>query len=127
MPIQLVLVDDHPIVLHGLRQLFENQADMNVVECCADGDAGLEAVRSRSIDVLLLDLRMPGRTGLDVMRAIAAEQLQCRTILLTAAMSDEAAVEAIRLGARGVIFKESAPEALLDCVRRVHAGEQWID
>ena len=70
---------------------------------------------------------MPGRTGLDVLKTLAAEKRRCRTILLTAAISDDDVVEAVRLGARGVVLKESSPETLLECVRRVYRGEQWID
>jgi len=77
--------------------------------------------------LLLLDLRMPGSDGLDVLRRISAEKLECRTVLLTAAVSDDQIVEAMLLGAMGVVLKESSPEILIDCVRRVHAGEQCID
>jgi len=127
MPIRLILADDHPIVLHGLEQLFESHPDFQVVACCNDGDSTLAAVRAHPADVLLLDLRMPGRTGLDVMRTMAAEQLPCKTVLLTAALTDADAVEAVRLGARGVVLKESEPDTLLESVRRVHMGEQWLD
>jgi DNA-binding NarL/FixJ family response regulator len=127
MPIRLVVADDHPIVLHGLQQLFETQPDVTVVRCCNDGDSTLAALRTQPVDVLLLDLRMPGRSGFDVMRTINAEQLNCKTILITAALSDEDAVDAVRLGARGVVLKEAAPDTLLECVRRVYLGEQWID
>lgn len=127
MAISLVLVDDHPIVLHGLSQLFEGSPDFKVVATCHDGASALDALRADPVDVLLLDLRMPGQTGLDVMRSIVAEHLQCKTILLTAALSDDDAVEAVRLGARGVVLKDSAPDTLLECVRQVAAGEQWID
>ena len=127
MPIRVVLVDDHPIVLHGLQQLFERHNEFEVVACCADGDRALEAVRSLQPDVLVLDLRMPGTSGLDVLRTLASEHVACRTVLLTAAIRDEDAVQAVQLGAKGIVLKDSQPESLLDCVRRVHRGEQWID
>src|SRR5262245_19255322 len=127
MPIRIVLADDHPIVLHGLQQLFDGEPDFTVVDCCREGESALAAVRSTPVDILVLDLRMPGRTGLDVMRAIAAERLECKTVLLTAALNDDDAVEAMRLGARGVVLKESSPETLLECIRKVHRGEQWVD
>jgi DNA-binding NarL/FixJ family response regulator len=126
-PIRLVLADDHAIVLHGLKRLFEGHPDFRVVECCVDGEGAVEAARDESCDVLVLDLRMPGRTGLDVLKTLAAEKRRCRTILLTAAISDDDVVEAVRLGAWGVVLKESSPETLLECVRRVFRGEQWID
>ena len=127
MPIRVVLVDDHPIVLQGLQHLFERHDDFRVVACCPDADAAVAAVRSHKPDVLVLDLRMRGRSGLDVLRALARDQIACRTVLLTAAISDDQVVEAVKLGAAGLVLKESSPDALLDCVRHVHQGEQWID
>jgi two-component system, NarL family, nitrate/nitrite response regulator NarL len=127
MPIRVVLADDHPIVLQGLQHLFERHDDFAVAACCVDAATALEAVRSYKPDVLVLDLRMPGPNGLDVLRTLFNERASCRTVLLTAAISDDQVVEAVKLGAAGLVLKESAPEALLDCVRRVHRGEQAID
>jgi DNA-binding NarL/FixJ family response regulator len=127
VPIRIALADDHPIVLQGLQQLFERHGDFQIVCCCTTGNAALIGVRTHRPDVLVLDLRMPEGSGLDVLRAMAAEKLECRTVLLTAAVSDDEVMEAVRLGARGLILKESPPEALVDCVRRVFRGEQWLE
>jgi DNA-binding NarL/FixJ family response regulator len=127
MAIRVALADDHPIVLQGLQQLFERHSDFEVVAATTNGDQALDAVRAQRPDVLVLDLRMPGLSGLDVLRAIGSERLKCQTVLLTAAIADEEVMAAVRLGARGLILKESPPEALLDCVRRVHRGEQWLE
>ncbi len=127
MPIRLLLADDHAIVLNGLKRLFESQSDFEVVQCCRDGEEAIAAARTHACDVLVLDLRMPGQTGLDVLRALTTEKRSCRTVLLTAAISDDDVLEAVRLGAQGVVMKEAAPETLLECVRRVNRGEQWID
>jgi DNA-binding NarL/FixJ family response regulator len=127
MAIRLALTDDHPIVLHGLERLFSGMDEFEVVACCPSGEAALNALRTSEIDVLLLDLRMPGLTGLDVLRTIAEEQLSVNTILLTAAADDDQIVDAVKLGARGVVMKESAPDTLLECVRRVSAGDPWLD
>ena len=97
--IRLILADDHPIVLDGLRRLFESEADFEVVASAADGNSALEAVRSHPCDVLVIDLKMPGRNGLDVLEAIAAEKIPCRSVLLTAALKDDEVVRALRLGA----------------------------
>jgi RNA polymerase sigma factor (sigma-70 family) len=125
--IRIALADDHPIVLQGLQQLFAQQKDFEVVCCCANGASALEGVRTHRPDVLVLDLRMPERNGLDVLRTIATEKLKCHTILLTAAVADDEVIEAVRLGARGLFLKESPPEALIECVRRVYRGEQWLE
>jgi DNA-binding NarL/FixJ family response regulator len=70
---------------------------------------------------------MPGRDGLSLLRSLSAADVTCRTILLTAAVNEGEVVDAVKLGVRGLILKDSAPEALVDCVRRVHGGEQWFD
>lgn len=128
MPIRLILVDDHAIVLNGLKRLFESQADFDVIACCHDGDEALAAVGKRPCDVLVLDLRMPGRTGFDVLRALSAKGTPvCKVVLLTAVVDDDEVVEAVRLGAHGIVLKESSPETLIECVKRVYHGEQWID
>ncbi len=126
--IRVVLVDDHPIVLQGLQHLFARHADFEVVACCPDAETALAAVRAEQPDVLVLDLRMPGMSGLDLLRTLASEgTTPRRTVLLTAAITEEQVVEAVKLGAAGLVLKESAPETLLECVRRVYQGEQWID
>jgi DNA-binding NarL/FixJ family response regulator len=127
VPIRLVVADDHPIVLQGLQLLFERQHDFEVVAACGDAETTLDAVRTRRPDVLVLDLRMPRSSGLDVLRAIAQEGTPCRTVLLTAAITDGETLEAIRLGAAGLVLKESPPDSLLQCIRRVHEGGEWID
>lgn len=125
--IRIVLTDDHPIVLDGLQRLFQTQSDFKVVAACNDGDAALDALSKFEVDVLVLDQRMPGKTGLDVLRIVGERRLPVRTVLLTAALRDDEVVEAVRLGASGVILKEASPDTLLECVRRVYRGEQWID
>jgi DNA-binding NarL/FixJ family response regulator len=127
MSIRVVLVDDHQIVLHGLQQLFTRQPDFEVLHCCSDGGSAIEAVVESRPDVLVLDLRMPNQSGLDVLRTLAAKRVECRSVLLTAAVRDEEVMEAVKLGAMGLVLKESQPEILIDCVRRVARGEQWIE
>jgi DNA-binding NarL/FixJ family response regulator len=126
-PIRLVLVDDHPIVLQGLQQLFQREGDFEVVCCCANGAAALAAVTGHPPDVLVMDLRMRGESGLDVLRTLSARRIACRSILLTAVVNDGEVMEAVRLGVKGIVLKESPADVLVDCVRRVHRGEQWIE
>jgi two-component system, NarL family, nitrate/nitrite response regulator NarL len=126
MAIGLVLADDHPIVLDGLKQLFALEADFRVVACAANGDEALEAVRRHRPEILVLDLRMPGKDGLAVLREMSRERLPTRTIVLTAVGQDEV-FEAIRLGVHGVVLKDMAPRLLVHCVREVHAGRKWLE
>jgi len=125
--IKLVLVDDHPIVLQGLQQFLERHDDCDVVACCDSADSGFFAVQRHQPDVLVLDLRMPGGDGLTLLRSLSASDITCRTILLTAAINDAEVVDAVRLGVRGLVLKDSPPETIVTCVRRVHAGGEWFD
>jgi DNA-binding NarL/FixJ family response regulator len=126
VPIRVILADDHAIVLSGLKRLFESDEGFSVVACCRDGDAALQALRAQDADVLVLDIRMPGLSGLDVLRELDKTPSRCRVVVLTAELTDEEAAEAVHLGARGIVLKESDPETLLECVRRVHGGQQQL-
>ena len=125
--ISLLLVDDHPIVLDGLESLFGLEPDFDVVARCVNGDQVVTAVRQHRPDVVILDLQMRGMNGLAVLRALRDADLECRVVLLTVALNDEQMMEALRLGVRGMILKEMAPRLIVQCVRKVHAGEQWFE
>lgn len=127
MAISLVLADDHPIVLEGLAQLFGLEPDFHVLARCTDGEATLRAVRRYDPDILVLDVRMPGKDGLAILGEMTSATCRTRVVLLTAALDEEGVMKAIRLGAWGLVRKEMAPRALVQCVRAVHAGERWLD
>lgn len=126
-PARVVLADDHPIVLDGLEQLFRFEPDFEVVARCRDGDETLRVVREKRPDLLLLDIKMPGQDGLAVLRALRDEKIPTKVVLLTAALNDDQLVEAVRLGVRGVILKETAPRLLATALREVQAGGQWLE
>jgi len=123
----LILADDHPIVLDGLDQLFRLEADIRVTARCSDGDEVLRAVRREPPDVLVLDLLMPGRDGFDVLESLEEEQIDVRTVVLTASLDDDQLLRAVRLGARGVVLKDMAPRLLVEAVRTVHGGGYWLE
>lgn len=125
--IRVALADDHPIVLDGLEQLFRLEPDIAVVARCRNADEALRAVRTASPDVLVLDLLMPGGGGLDLLRAMGDKDRRTRIILLTAVIDDDQLLEAIRLGAQGVVLKDMAPQLLVEAIREVHAGGQWLE
>jgi len=126
-PITLVLADDHPIVLHGLHELFRSEPGFSVLAMCRDGSEALTAVRTHRPDVLLLDLRLPVMDGLAVLRSLRDDRLKTRTVLLTAFLDERAVAEAMRLGVAGIALKDSSPSLLLECVRRVRSGGSWFD
>ena len=126
MTLRLLLADDHPLVLDGLENLFKNEEDFEVVGRCVNGRETLAAARRHFPDVLILDLRMAELGGLEVLRRLAEERIPVRTVVLTAGMREREMMEAVRLGALGVVLKESAPGVLVDCVRAVARGERYL-
>lgn len=127
MPITLVIVDDHPLILDALENLFRLEKDVKVVARCLDGDEALNAVRRHKPDILVLDIQMPAKDGLVVLREMSKEKLPTRVVVLTATLGDEGLAEALRLGVRGLVLKELAPKLLVQCIRKVHAGELWLE
>jgi DNA-binding NarL/FixJ family response regulator len=127
MPITIVLADDHPIVLDGLENLFRLEPDILVVARCESGEDVLPALRAHRPDILLLDVRMPGKDGMAVLRELQREALPTQVVLLAASFEEGEVLEALRLGVRGIVLKEQAPPLLIQCVRKVHAGGQWIE
>jgi two-component system, NarL family, nitrate/nitrite response regulator NarL len=127
MTMRLVLADDHPLFLDGLEQLLRLEPDLEVVARCIDGEEALRAVRDLKPDILLLDLHMPGKDGLAVLRELARERSPTRVVLLTAALHEDDVLEALQLGVKGVVLKEMAPRLLIQCLRKVHAGGRWVE
>jgi len=124
---RLVLADDHRLVLEALALLLGREEDLEVVATCVDGLEALAAVRRHHPDILVLDLRMPKVDGLGVLRELASAGEATQVVVLTAGLDERDLVEAIRLGARGVVLKEMPSRLLLQCLRKVHAGEQWLE
>jgi len=124
MKIRIAIADDHPFILDGLEQLFRGEADCEVVARSLNGEEALQAVERYRPDVLVLDVRMPQMDGIALLRVIHERQLPTRVVLLTASLDDARLLEAFRLGASGLVLKESAPRLLAQSVRQVAAGEQ---
>jgi DNA-binding NarL/FixJ family response regulator len=119
---RLVLADDHPIVLSGLERLFSTAPDFQVVARCQSGEQALAATRGLRPDLLLLDLKLPDMSGLDVLRAVKALAPPPRVVILSAAAMPQDVVVARELGADGLIYKDLAPDDLVNEVRRAAAG-----
>ena len=126
-PIRIVIADDHPIFRDGLRRLLESESDMKVVGEACDGREAVKLATEIKPDILLLDLAMPHHTGLDALRDLNTSGTGAvRIILLTAAVEKKQMVEALQLGARGVVLKDSATQLLLKSIHAVMAGEYWV-
>jgi DNA-binding NarL/FixJ family response regulator len=125
--IGLILADGQPIVLQGLRHTFQNEPRLCVLASCTSDEETLDAVRRHDPAVLVLDLRLPSRGGLAVLRHLGNERLRTRVVMFTASIEEDELVDAIRLGARGVLLKALAPRLIVECVRQVHGGAMWLE
>jgi DNA-binding NarL/FixJ family response regulator len=125
LPITLVLADDHPLVLSGLRSLLAREPDIQVLACCADGLEALQAVERHRPDILVLDVRMPRMDGLAMLQEVRSRGLRTRVILLAAELRSAQIAEATRLGVRGLLLKDAALDTLVQCIRTVNEGGQW--
>jgi DNA-binding NarL/FixJ family response regulator len=125
--IRVTLADDHPLVLTGLYHLLREYPEFEVLDRCKSGSEAMAAVRRQPPDVLLLDLQMPDIDGLTVARTLHQTGELPRTVLLTAQLHEDQLIEALHLGIRGFVLKEMAPTLLVECLRRVHAGGQWLE
>ncbi len=127
MTVRLILADDHPIILNCLADIFRKEEDFQVLACCRDGAEALQVLRQDVPDVAILDCRMPGLSGLELARAVRAEQLPTRIVLFSGELDDDEMTEVMRLEIDGLVLKEQSPQLLIQCVRRVHAGERRIE
>jgi two-component system, NarL family, nitrate/nitrite response regulator NarL len=127
MSIGIVLADNHPIVIEGLKGLIAGESDMNIVAACSSGAEALEALREKRADVLLASLDLPDISGLDLLRTLRLEDLDTRCVLFVGSIGDEDAAEAMRLRVEGILLKEMPTRLVLQCIRKVHDGGRWVE
>src|SRR5713226_1672650 len=125
--IRILIADDHPIVRDGLKKLLSLEEDFEVVGEAADGCEVLDKVQELDPDVLLLDLRMPHLDGLSALQALQQTSKRTRIIVLTASEDKNEFVQAMKLGCSGIVLKQTAPDLIVKSIRKVHAGEIWLD
>jgi DNA-binding NarL/FixJ family response regulator len=124
--IRIVIADDHTIVREGLRQLLSAAGDFDIVGEARDGLETLQRVRELDFDVLLLDISMPGRSGMELIKQIRSERPRLRILVLSMHQEHQYAVRAIRAGASGYLTKESASRELATALRKVASGGAYI-
>lgn len=124
--IKVLICDDHMIVRQGIRQSLAEAADLEVVAEAADGPAALQRLRQGGIDVLLLDIALPGRDGLDVLRQARSEYPKLPVLMLSTYPDRQYAVRSLKLGASGYLNKSADSEQITAAVRRVAGGQRFI-
>ncbi len=124
--VRILIADDHPIFRDGLRRLLDSEPEFQVIGQASNGVEAVNLARQMKPDILLLDLAMPLLTGLNALRELAKVASPVHTILLTAAIDKPEIIEALQLGARGIVLKDSATELLLKSIRTVMAGQYWV-
>lgn len=125
--VRIVIVDDHPVFRDGLRGLLEIELDFEVIGAAENGKEVMELLRQRKPNIVLLDVRLPGRSGFSVLEQIRLEALGTKAIVLTAADDEETIVESMKQGASGIVFKRMATQRLVEASRIVHADGIWLD
>ncbi len=126
-PLRILVADDHAIFRDGLRKLLGDADDVTIIGEASNGTECVKMLAKFKPDILLLDLRMPEKDGLAVLEEVNFDSLPTKVIVLTAAEDDRDVVRAMRLGARGVVLKQSASDLLLKSIRKVADGEIWLD
>jgi DNA-binding NarL/FixJ family response regulator len=124
--IQILIADDHPIFRHGLRQVIEKAPGLKVVAEADDGGAAFDLIKEHRPDIALLDLDMPVRDGFAVLRAVREARLPVEVVFLTMHKDEMHFNEALNLGAKGYVLKDSAAADVVNCLKAVAAGENFI-
>jgi DNA-binding NarL/FixJ family response regulator len=126
MKAEVLIADDHAIIRDGLRKILADTYDLEVVGEAANGSAVMEQVRARDWDLLVLDISMPGRNGLELIKLVKAERPKLPILIFSMHPEEQYAVRAIRAGASGYISKEGDTDMLLPAMRKVVAGGMYI-
>jgi DNA-binding NarL/FixJ family response regulator len=124
--IRILIADDHAIVRRGLKQILAEESGMTVAGEAQNAQEVLDLVRKQKWHVVVLDIAMPGRGGLEVLKEIKQEQAQLPVLILSMHPEDQYAIRALKAGAAGYLTKESAPEELVKAIRKVLAGGKYV-
>jgi len=126
-PIRVILADDHAVVRKGIREFLEEEGDIAVLAEAADGNSALSLIQDHAPDVVVLDIQMPGLSGIEVTRALRAAGSLVAILILTAYDDDPYIMAGIQAGANGYVLKSAAPDEITRAVRAVHEGQSAVD
>jgi DNA-binding NarL/FixJ family response regulator len=125
-PIRVVVADDHPVVRFGVKNMLESELGFEVVGEAEDGDVAITETLELEPDILLLDVQMPRLPGLEALRAIMSRSPRVKIIMLTSTISTQQVIEALQIGARGIVLKDAVAGDLSKSMRAVLSGDYWI-
>ncbi|MCL5991475.1 MAG: response regulator transcription factor [Bacteroidetes bacterium] len=124
--IRIIIADDHSVVRRGLKQIFDETHDLQVVDEASSGNELLDKVRHNSYDVVILDISMPGKDGLDTLKELKNLKPELPVLVFTVFPEEQYAVRILKAGAAGYLNKESEPEEMLDAIHKVSQGRKYI-
>jgi two-component system, NarL family, invasion response regulator UvrY len=123
--IKIIIADDHPLFRRGLKHALEETSDIEVIGEASNGDNLLSMIKSNNLDMVLLDISMPGKSGLDLLKQLKSEHSKLPILILSVYPEEQYAVRFIKAGASGYLTKESAAEKLAEAIRKIAAGGKY--
>lgn len=124
--IKILIADDHPIVRKGLKDIIKETSDIEVADEACNGQEVLEKVRKGDFDLVVLDISMPGRSGLEILKELKGEKPKLSVLILSVHTEDQYAIRVLKAGASGYLTKESAPDELITAIRKASLGKKYI-
>ena len=127
MAVTLVAADPHPLSLLGLDQLLKSEQGLTLLATCATAAEALQEVRRHQPDLLVIDINLPDRNGLELINELKNSSLEVKVVVLTATMDEEQTIDALRFGVKGVVLKDMPSHLLVQCLQKVAAGGLWME
>jgi len=127
MAITLVAADPHPISLLGLAQLLKSEPDLNLLAVCTTAAETMLALRQHQPNLLVIDINLPDRGGIEMIKELKSSSLEVKVVILTASMDEDQTIDALRFGVKGVVLKDMPSHLLVQCLQKVAAGGLWME
>jgi len=127
MAVTLVAADPHPLSLLGLAQLLNSEPNLTLLASCTTAAETVQAVMQHQPDLLVIDINLPDRSGLELINELKNSSLDVKIVILTTAMDDDQTIEALRFGVKGVVLKDMPSHLLMQCLQKVATGGLWME